>query len=569
MRRFSSFAAAVATVALLLPALLNPSPAAAQAYNAQPKLVVVVVIDQFRGDYLQRYRSEFRGRGFRLLMDEGAWFPDCYYNYANTKTAPGHATIGTGAYTDGHGIESNEWWDASRSWEHRVTSVEDERYTLVDLPAGSTAAPGASPRSLRASTLGDELRLATSGRSRVFGVSLKDRAAILPPGQTANGAFWLDDASGHFTTSTYYMEHLPEWASAFNASGRLAEAAKEAGADGTSKFSAQIEVTPVANHYELDFAQALITGEKLGQNATTDLLTVSLSAHDVVGHKYGPDSEQEHQMVLGLDRDLDRFFGWLDSTIGLKNVWIALSADHGVAPVPATAASWGMNSATVDLKTLATNVNAAMSQRFVLAKSRYPEHALMNVLLPMSDLPYLTLDRRVFEAAGIDEKTAEDALAAVLPEVVAKMAPVAEKGPAMHRIPPTPTVAATYTRLQLAHGELPPSEMGRELAHSYTYHGNWYVMMVLNGYQMQDQHGSGTTHFSPWSYDRHVPLAFYGAPFLPGTYRGRVEPVDLAATFASLLGVNQPSASVGHVLTQSIKPERYAPESGVIYGKPN
>ena len=525
----------------------------AQAYDAKPKLVVIVVIDQFRGDYLQRYRAEFKGHGFRLLMDEGAWFPDCYYNYANTKTAPGHATIGTGAYTDGHGIESNDWWDAARSYEHRVSSVEDERYSLVDLPAGSAATPGASPRSLRASTLGDELRLATSGKSRVFGVSLKDRAAILPPGQAANGAFWLDDASGHFTTSTYYMEHLPEWAAAFNNGGRLAEAAKEAGADGKGRFSSQIEVTPVANHYELDFAQGLITGEKLGQNTTTDLLTVSLSAHDVVGHKYGPDSEQEHQMVLGLDRDLDRFFGWLDSTIGLKNVWIALSADHGVAPVPAVAANWGMNSATVDLKALTANLNEALSRRFPLAKSRYPDFALVNALLPTPDLPYLTLDRRLFEAAGIDEKTAEDALASALPDAVAKQAPAAQKGPATHRLPPTPGVVATYTRLQLAHAELPPSEMGQELAHSYTYHGNWYVMLMLNGYQMQDQHGTGTTHFSPWSYDRHVPLAFYGAPFQPGTYRGRVEPVDLAATLASLLGVNQPSASVGKVLTQSLK----------------
>jgi predicted AlkP superfamily pyrophosphatase or phosphodiesterase len=537
MRRLSSLAAAVAAFAFTLITTSQYLPIAhAQAYDAQPKLVVIVVIDQFRGDMLQRYRSEFKGRGFNLLMDQGAWFPDCYYNYANTKTAPGHATIGTGAYTDGHGIENNEWWDASRSYEHKVSSVEDERYSLVDLPAGSAAAPGASPRSERASTLGDELRLATQGRSRVFGVSLKDRAAILPVGHAANGAFWLDDASGHFTTSTYYMEHLPEWAMAFNSGTRLAEAAKEAGVDGKGKFSAQIEVTPVANHYELDFAQALIAGEKLGQNATTDLLTVSLSAHDVVGHKFGPDSEQEHQMVLGLDRDLDRFFGWLDSTVGLSNVWIALSADHGVASTPATSAALGMNSATIDLKALTANINDALSRRFPLAKSRYPDVTVVNTLLPGSDLPYLTLDKRVFEAAGVDEKTAEDALE-----------------PATHRLPPTPVFAGAYTRLQMEHGELPPTEMGREIAHSYANHGNWYVMLLLGPYQMQDQHGLGTTHFSPWSYDRHVPLAFYGAPFQPGTYRGRVEPVDLAATFASLLGVNMPSAAVGHVLTQSLK----------------
>jgi len=544
MRRLFSPAAAVALFSLFL-LTQSASVARAQAYAGKPKLVVIMVIDQFRGDYLERYRAELKGRGFRLLLDEGAWFPDCYYNYANTKTAPGHATIGTGAYTDGHGIDSNDWWDASRGYAHKVSSVEDERYRLVDLPNGSRDTTGASPRNLRASTLGDELRLATEGRSRVFGVSLKDRAAILPPGQAANGAFWLDDASGHFTTSTYYMEHLPAWARSFNASDRLAKAAKEAGADSDAPFSAKIELRSAANQYELEFAEALISGEKLGQDATTDLLTVSLSANDVVGHKYGPDSEQAHQMVLGLDRDLDGFFGWLDGTIGLKNVWIALSADHGVAPVPATAAALGMNAATVDLRALGKNLNDALNAKFSPGKT-------VNYLLPGADLPYLTLDRRVFEAAGIDEKTAENAASAALPEVVAKMAPAAAS-PSLHRLPATPAVAASYTRLQLESDGVPQTEFGRMLAHSYTYHGNWYVMLVLDGYQMQDQHGPGTTHFSPWSYDRHVPLAFYGAPFQAGTYRGRVEPVDLAATFASLLGINQPSASVGRVLTQSLK----------------
>jgi predicted AlkP superfamily pyrophosphatase or phosphodiesterase len=549
MRRLSTSLAAVFALSSSLSfasLLAGTPPAQAQAYQGKPKLVVVVVIDQFRGDMLERYRPELKGRGFKLFLDEGAWFPDCYYNYANTKTAPGHATLGTGAYTDGHGIENNEWWDASRGYAKRVSSVEDERYTLVDLPAGSKDLTGASPRNLKASTFGDELRLATQGRSRVFGVSLKDRAAILPPGQAANAAFWLDDASGRFTTSTYYMEHLPKWAADFDAGDELAMAAKEAGATGKGSFSSQIELTSAANHYELDFAQALIAGEKLGTGPTTDLLTVSLSAHDVQGHKYGPDSESEHAMVLGLDRDLDRFFGWLDKTVGLQNVWLTLSADHGVAPVPATAAALGINAATVDSKTLGNNLNETLNAKFSPGKG-------INYLLAGYDLPYFTLDRRIFEAAGIDEKAAEDALSAALPDAVAKTAPPAPTAPSMHRLPPTPMVVGTYTRLQLLHGELPQTEMGRELAHSYTYHGNWYVMLLLAQYEMADLHSTGTTHFSPWSYDRHVPLAFYGSAFVPGTYRGRVEPVDMAATLASLLGINQPSAAVGHVLTEAIR----------------
>ena len=180
--------------ALLLAVFLAFAPAAyPNAYDGHPKIVIILVIDQFRADYLDRYRADFKTRnGFRLFLDRGAYFPECYYDYANTKTAPGHATIGTGAYTEGHGIQSNEWWDLARNKQHAVSSVEDERYHLVGLVNASGTTPGASPRNLRASTIGDELRLATQGHAQVYGVSLKDRASILAAGAAANGAFWID-----------------------------------------------------------------------------------------------------------------------------------------------------------------------------------------------------------------------------------------------------------------------------------------------------------------------------------------------------------------------------------------
>ena len=543
-------------------ALLLPMLAHAQAFVGKPKLIVLIVIDQFRGDYLNRDYARFKGHGFKLFMDEGAWFTDCYYDYANTKTAPGHSTIATGAYTDGHGIESNEWWDASRSYLHKVTSVEDERYQLVDLPASSIPANrpgapadaphyviGASPLNLRATTLGDELRLATQGRARVFGISLKDRAAILTAGQAANAAFWIDPASGQFTSSTYYMEHLPVWARAFNASGRIAQAESEANAVGTSNFFEAVGKTPAANRYELDFAKALITSEKLGQNGVTDMVTISLSANDIEGHQFGPDSDKEQQMILSLDRDLDGFFTWLDQSVGLKNVWMALTADHGIAPVPAVAAKLGIHSATVDMKAVYASLDASLNARYSPG-----EHA--SYLLPGPDLPYIVLDKRAFEKAHVDEKDAEAEVAALLPDAVASQAPRPDGPlPLQHRLPPSPQVVAVYSRLALANGELPPSEWGRELAHSYAYHGNWYVMLVLGAYQMQGSRNmTGTNHFSPWSYDRHVPLAFYGTPFVPGAYHEHVAPVDLAVTFASLAGINQPSAAVGRVLTEALKP---------------
>jgi len=545
---------------LLIPIL--PAPASAQAYVGRPKLIVIVVIDQFRGDYLDRDYPQFKGRGFKLFTDEGAWFTDCYYDYANTKTAPGHATLGTGAYSDGHGIEGNEFWDASRSNDRKVSSVEDERYQLVDLPpssipANQPGAPdtalkyviGASPRNLRATTLGDELRLATNGKSKVYGISLKDRAAILPAGQSANGAFWIDPSSGHFTTSTYYMEHLPPWAAAFNAGGRPAQAVHDALLDTTTQFYELVGRMPAANSYELDFAKALIAGEKLGQNGVTDLLVVSLSANDIQGHQFGPDSIFEEQMILSLDHDLDSFNTWLDKTIGLDNVWLALSADHGIPPIAADAAKLGIHAATLDMPTLYARLNAGLNERFSKGEQ-------LQYFMPGPEMPYIVLDRRAFEKAAVSEKAAEDAVADLLPAAVASQAPkVDEPLPAQHRLPPSPQFVGAYTRLQLAHGELPATDWGRLLAHSYADHGNWFVFLALSAYQMEDLHGStGTTHFSPWSYDRHVPLAFYGAPFAPGQYHQRVAPVDLAATLASLAGINQPSASVGQVLTVALKP---------------
>jgi predicted AlkP superfamily pyrophosphatase or phosphodiesterase len=553
---------------LLLLALIAPTAIKAQAteaapippsaYNAHPKLVILLVIDQFRADYLERYRADFKGRGFNLFLTQGAYFPDCYYDYANTKTAPGHSTIGTGAYSDGHGIANNDWWDLSRNTKREITSVEDERYSLVGVPPTSSATPGASPRNLRASTVGDELRLATNGQSRVFGLSLKDRASILPSGSAANAAYWIDPASGAFITSTFYQQQLPDWAAAFNASGEAATAVQQAQAFSsqfslaamnlTNNFYEYVGRTPAANVFELDFARALITGEKLGTHATTDMLTLSLSANDVLAHAVGPDAPAEHQMVDSLDTDLDSFFTWLDKNIGLGNVWIALTADHGVAPTLGEAAKLGINAASINTKTIVTHLNEAMNAKFSPGQN-------VLYLFDQQELPYLALNPPSFEHAGINEAQAEDAVLTALPSAVESLSTTPRTAtPSQTRLPPTPVLVHAYTRLQLAAGQYPASEFGQILAHSYSSNGGWYVMTVFADYQMEGHSSGGTTHFSPWSYDRHVPLGFYGAPFAPGIYHGRVGPVDLAATWAALLGINQPSASVGHILTQAIKP---------------
>lgn len=553
-----------ASLVLVCTLTLVSTPAAqATAYDDHPKLVIILVLDQFRADYLERYRADFKGRGFNLFLNHGAWFPDCYFDYANTETAPGHATIGTGAYTDGHGIGGNTWWDLARSKDHPVSSVEDERYALVGLPAGEKTTPGASPRNLLASTVGDELRLDTLGQSEVYGVSLKDRAAILPAGATANGAFWIDPASGRFITSTYYAQQLPQWAQDFDDSDRIAQAEQEADSPGTKNFYRDVGPTPAAVSYELDFAKALITGESLGKRSSPDVLTLSISSTDILGHRVGPDSPEQRAMVDAVDSNLDDFFTWLDKNIdgGLGNVWIALTADHGIAPVPSVAAQLGLNAAGIDMKKLTDDVNYTINMKFSPGEK-------VQYLLPDQSLPYLVLNPPAFDRAGINEQEAEEAVQNALPAAFQDLAKPPDQSetpsvPATGKLPPTPKLVRTYPRLQMASGQLPNTAFGKIIAHSYTPNGGWYVMIVAEAFQMAGTGQTGTNHFTPYSYDRHVPLAFYGAPFAPGTYRGRVEPVDIAATFASLLGVNQPSASVGAILTQALKPA-----SAVIYPKP-
>lgn len=546
------------------------------AFNAHPKLAIILIIDKFRSDDLARWRPDFKDRGFSLFLDHGAYFPDCYYDYANATSSPGYATIGTGSYSDGHGISGNSWWDLRRNQQRPVTSVEDERYQMVgvppaSLPAGVKFITGSSPRNLLASTVGDELRLATGGQARVFGISLTDRAAILSAGATANGAFWIDPVSGDFITSTFYMPQLPDWVTAFNGSGAIAQAEQEAGVSNVTNFYGQVGSTPAANEYELDFAEALIQAEQLGQNEVTDLLTIGLSANDIASQGQGPDSPGEEQMVDSLDTQLDTFVTWLDKNIpgGLGNVWIALTSDRGVAPAPGAAAQFGLNASTIDMNKLVSALNYAINMKFSPGEK-------VEYILPHQELPYLSLNSPEFMKAGINEQEAEQAVQQLLPDAVASLAPPVPEPPpsdalvatgqpaiqpAQSRVPPHPVLFRSYTRDDLAHGAVPPTEWGELIAHSYSPNGGWYVMVIPAAYQMAAS--PDASHFGPWSYDRHVPLAFYGAPFAPGTHYAGVQPVDLAATFAALLGINQPSASVGRVLIEALKPA-----AEIVYPKP-
>ena len=549
-RRFLSI---VLTVVL---AATPCTPAAfASAYEAKPKLVVILVLDQFRGDYLDRFRADFKTpNGFNLFLKRGAYFPECYYDYANTMTAPGHSTIGTGAYTNGHNIGVNDWWDLSRSTKHPFSSVDDPDYPLVG--ASSGAESGASPRNELASTLGDEVVLGTGGKAKLFGISLKDRAAILTSGHAARGAYWIDHATGHFESSTYYMKTLPTWVEQFNSKGRPEQARKEAGvAEGD--FYEKIGDSPAAVSYELDFAKALIANEGLGKDDVTDVLTISISSTDILGHEVGPDSPRQRQMIDAVDVDLNDFFNFLQTHVdgGLDNVWVSLTGDHGVAPSPSVAAGEGMPAAAFSSGALNAELDRELSAKFS------PSEPVKFVL--GGELPYIQLDARVFERFGVNEADGEALVAGMLPGALdATQAALLKAVPNSHALRPA-TLRRVYTKVQIAAGDVPNTEEGQMILHSYTTNGGWWVMVSPGMYQMSGHESSGTTHFSPYSYDRHVPLAFFGAPFVAGTYLERTAPVDIAATFAALLRVNQPSACVGRVVTEALKPSGSAtPQPG-------
>jgi hypothetical protein len=520
----------------------------ASAYNAHPKLVVVIVIDQFRGDYLERYHDKFGEGGFRLLLEHGANFTDCNYDYANTRTAPGHATLFTGAYSNGHGIAANEWWDPKRR--RIVTSVEDDDTRLVGMtrtPDGGGSQAGASPRHLLADTLGDELKLATHGQARVFSVSLKDRAAVLPGGFAADAAYWIDAKSGTWITSTYYRPDLPQWVQDFNASNRAAKywdrdgkndngevwrsTAHRKGKDGSDAgFYEVIGSTPFANEYELEFAKELVIHESLTAGQATDLLAISLSANDILGHQAGPDSPEMAAMALGLDRELADFFNFLGHQVGLANVWIALSADHGVSPLPDAARKLRIPAANLNAAKLEAQINEALTLKFSRG------HAAAYIKL---DYPVAWLDQDAFRGAHVKQRDAETAVGEAL----------AQAG-----------LRGYFTKSQLAEGEVPDTALGRRFLHSYSPEGGWYVLGVPEPYTVGP--AQGTDHASPYTYDTHVPLAFYGLPFRAGTYRTHAEPIDLAATLASLLGINAPTHSVGRVLTEALAPLQQAEEAG-------
>jgi hypothetical protein len=498
--------------------LLIPAQAAPPAQKT--KLVVAIIIDQFRYDYMTRFDASYQ-EGLRRLHDTGAFFTDAHQAHYPTVTAVGHAAFLTGSIPAIDGIVGNEWFD--RETGKMVTSVSDDATKLV----GGNGGTGSSPRRLVGSTLGDEIKIAGPADSTVIGISLKDRAAILPAGHAANAAYWFEQESGQFVSSTYYMPDLPPWVQAFNkgdAANRYA-AAKWAPMDagpaappfrilpaklGKQYYEEMIR-SPYGNQMLEAFAEQALKEEHLGQHSGTDVLTVSFSSNDLLGHQVGPDAPEVRDMCVRTDRVLGQLLRAVETEAGAGNYVVVLTSDHGVAPIPEELTKRGMPAGRFSGDEVTRTIQTALSEKYGPGKW-------------MLESPYL--DHELLRAKHIALADAEETAA----EAVRKL----------------PYIFRVYTGTQLAHENLAGDPIGNLMQRGYYRERAADLFIVQKPYWIASK--DGTTHGTPFSYDTHVPVIFYGRGIRAGRYDENIRVADIAPTLAALLGVNEPSGSVGRVL---------------------
>jgi predicted AlkP superfamily pyrophosphatase or phosphodiesterase len=574
MRRLGLFLFAVA------------APAVA-AEPERPKLVVLVVFDQMRGDYIDRWKPLFGPDGFARLQADGAWFVNCHYPYAITATGPGHASMLTGCGPDVHGIVGNVWYD--RRSGAIVNCSESTRYDRVppvpkdlspdelkdewkvkepktkadpdsEKPVAATVvtkrAYGTPERTL-APTFGDALKVATRGKARGFGLSFKDRSAVLPVGPKADGCYWLDSTDGKIVTSTFFRDAVHPWVEDLN-KRRVADRwfdttwdrlrpdvdyTKFSGPDlvlGEGKgvrqgvtFPHRIDgglkrpgrayydalyTSPFGNDFLLELVKACVAAEKLGQHDDPDLLTVSFSSNDSVGHAWGPDSQEVLDTTLRSDRMLAELLRFLDEAVGKGKYTLCLTADHGVCPLPEVSAKFGRDAGRVSFKRLMTEAEAHLRERYQRAPGTDPKAGWIEAQTGI----WVYLNQKLIASHGLD------------PADVAKtLADFLARQPGIHR---------AFTRAELEGPADPADAVARRMRKSYHPDRCGDVSVVLKPYWLDGDSrlSTGTSHGTPHPYDTHVPLLVYGPNVKAGVRKDEVPPAVIAAIFARVLGIAPP-----------------------------
>jgi hypothetical protein len=501
-----------------------PPAASVSTPAAQPKLVVVLVVDGLPNEQLQRYRDQFGQGGFRRLLEQGASFSNAHQAHGITVTAVGHAAVLSGAYPYQHGVVANNWIDPVSKASTYCT--EDTAYTYIG--EETKRSDGTSPARLRVDTLGDELRYATGNRAKVVTVSGKDRGAILLAGKTGTAYMYMDK-TGNFASSTYYMQQHPAWVQQYQAAkpqdryyGKswtplLADAAyagdaqdPPAAANGArngfpfsyysesggldASYYARLRVGPYLDEMTLDFARAAVEGESLGKNpaGVPDLLGVSLSSHDYVNHAFGPESRMSHDHLQRLDRMLAGFFSYLDQRVGMDNVMVVLTADHGFPNVAEFSQAQHMDAQRIDGDKMVQALDKHLAARFSVEK-------LVIGAASANVLPNIYLDHELIAGSGLKQEAVEQAAAQFLRQQAG--------------------VAEVYTRSQFENGAAISTRQATLMRRAWNRQVSGDIMVVNKAYWYVGSGNSGTTHGSPYTYDTNVPLVIMGKRWIKPGHR--------------------------------------------------
>jgi predicted AlkP superfamily pyrophosphatase or phosphodiesterase len=540
-----------------------------------PKLVIGIVVDQMRHDYIARFWNNFQPGGFKRLIAEGASFDNCHYNYVPTETAPGHASIFTGTTPSGHGIIMNDWLDPEMIAKGTIkshSSVDDSLHPLVGVrPPLPGKKKGASPARLESTTIADQLKQATKGKAITVGVSIKDRSAILPVGKSADAAFWFDDATGNMISSTYYKgsaKGLPKWVDSLNALRipmkqlqdpdgwtLFLDPAKYTTPDGpadhryegtydakdtmpyfphrftvdTANCCGEYKTTAWGNTFVKDFAIEAIQHYHLGADNTTDFLSVSFSSTDMVGHQFGPQSRELEDTYIRLDRDIADFLTFLDRRIGKENVLVFLTADHAGAPNPVYAQDHGQPGGFLEVAELRRKIRAHLGDQAgkdsLLTAVKGHTIYLNRKLAATRKLDYDSLCKEVVKAMtgfpGVEK--------AYTAKEVAAIQPMPKGG---H---PTPE--------NMLQNGYHPARSGD--VHFLLQYGHFQTAF---GAKEPWRYKKGTSHGSHHDYDTHVPLLWWGGDVPIMKTDGYVEITDIAPTVCKWIGVNMTDKSTGKVI---------------------
>ncbi len=519
----------------------------------RPKLVVGIVVDQMRYDFLTRFYKRYGENGFKRMLREGFNYENAHYNYLPTKTAVGHASIYTGTTGSSHGIIANDWYD--KYLKKMVYCVDDFNYLAVGTQEVNEQK---SPYRLLATTVTDELRLSQNMKGKTIAIGLKDRSAVLPGGHTSNGSYWfVGKNDGKFVTSSFYMDELPDWVNDFNDNGLVKKYMNskwetlypiktytESIADDNpyeglfigeekpvfphnlKKLSKEngnfdlIKESPSGNTLLVEFAKAAIEGEDLGQGNFTDFLAVSFSSPDYIGHRYGPDSKEIEDTYLRLDLDMAALLDYLDKKIGNGNYTLFLTADHAVVPVPAYLKSLKIPAGYFDYSVFGKYL-IDLSQKYYGAADLIENVSNNQVFLNRDALTRLNLD-----AATVSQKLADDII----------------NYDGINKVLTARTLQNTYF----------DTGISNFVQNGYNQKLSGDIVIVLNPATIYKRE-TGTTHGSGYSYDTHVPVMFFGKGIKNGRSRKHADIIDIAPTLSNLLQISFPNSYSGKVLTEALK----------------